>query len=150
MTTHACPTEAPDLPNAPVQPVDTAVSSPPRSNSVVVVLAFSGIVVSVMQTLVIPLVPVLPVLPALLGASAADSAWAITTTLLAGAVATPVVGRQGDMYGKRRMLLTSLALLVAGSSGSRCSRCPWACRSSCSCPRSPVTAWGRRWSSWAW
>ncbi len=100
------------MPNAPAQPVDTAVSSPPRSNTVVVVLAFSGIVVSLMQTLVIPLVPVLP---ALLGASAADSAWAITTTLLAGAVATPVVGRLGDMYGKRRMLLISLALLVAGS-----------------------------------
>ncbi|WP_190813124.1 MFS transporter [Saccharopolyspora pogona] len=100
------------MPNAPVQPVDIAVSSPPRSNTVVVVLAFSGIVVSLMQTLVIPLVPVLP---ALLGASAADSAWAITTTLLAGAVATPVVGRLGDMYGKRRMLLISLALLVAGS-----------------------------------
>lgn len=100
------------MPNAPAQPVDTAVSSPPRPNTVVVVLAFSGIVVSLMQTLVIPLVPVLP---ALLGASAADAAWAITATLLAGAVATPVVGRLGDMYGKRRMLVISLALLVAGS-----------------------------------
>jgi MFS family permease len=83
-----------------------------RPNVVVVVLAFGGIVVSLMQTLVIPLIPKLPTL---LGASAADTPWVITATLLASAVATPVVGRLGDMYGKRRMLLTSLALLVAGS-----------------------------------
>ena len=35
--------------------------------------------------------------------------------LLAGAVVTPVMGRLGDMYGKRRMLLVSLVVLVAGS-----------------------------------
>ncbi|MEQ0558197.1 MFS transporter [Amycolatopsis sp. NEAU-NG30] len=83
-----------------------------RPGLVVPVLAFGGIVVSLMQTLVIPLVPKLP---ALLGASPADTAWVITATLLAAAVATPVVGRLGDMYGKRRMLLLSLGLLVAGS-----------------------------------
>ncbi|WP_157036170.1 MFS transporter [Streptomonospora alba] len=65
-----------------------------------------------MQTLVIPLVPDLP---RLLSATAADTTWAITATLLASAVATPVSGRLGDMYGKRRMLLISVALLVAGS-----------------------------------
>src|SRR5689334_22301913 len=65
-----------------------------------------------MQTLVIPLIPALP---GLLHASAADATWAITATLLAGAVATPTMGRLGDMYGKRRMLLISLGALVAGS-----------------------------------
>ncbi|WP_243740889.1 MFS transporter [Streptomyces sp. 8K308] len=78
----------------------------------VAVLALAGIVVSTMQTLVIPIVPELP---RLLDASASDAAWAVTATLLAAAVATPVVGRLGDMYGKRRMLLTSLVLLVVGS-----------------------------------
>ncbi|OII27896.1 MFS transporter [Frigoribacterium sp. MCBA15_019] len=78
----------------------------------VAVLAFAGIVVSLMQSLVIPLVPQLP---QLLDASAADTTWAITATLLAGAVAVPTVGRLGDMYGKRRMLLLSIVLLVAGS-----------------------------------
>jgi MFS family permease len=79
---------------------------------VVAVLAFGGIVVSLMQTLVIPIVPELP---KLLDASASDAAWAVTATLLAAAVATPVMGRLGDMYGKRRMLLVSLVMLVAGS-----------------------------------
>ncbi|MGA6158465.1 MFS transporter [Stenotrophomonas sp. NPDC087984] len=68
--------------------------------------------VSLMQTLVIPIVPELP---KLLNAPAADTAWAVTATLLAAAVATPIAGRLGDMYGKRRALLTSLAMLTIGS-----------------------------------
>ena len=83
-----------------------------RPNVVVAVLALSGITTSLMQTLVIPLVPQLP---ALLSTSAADASWAVTATLLAAAVATPTVGRLGDMYGKRRMLLFSLGMLVTGS-----------------------------------
>ncbi|GAA1266794.1 hypothetical protein GCM10009609_32400 [Pseudonocardia aurantiaca] len=86
--------------------------APPRTDTVVIVLAVAGIVVALMQTLVIPLIPELP---RLLNASAADTTWVITATLLAAAAATPVVGRLGDMYGKRRMLLVSLAMLVAGS-----------------------------------
>ncbi|GGZ88216.1 MFS transporter [Streptomyces bluensis] len=84
----------------------------PRAGLVVVALAFGGIVVSLMQTLVIPIVPELP---QLLNAPASDTAWAVTATLLAAAVATPVMGRLGDMYGKRRMLLVSLVMLIAGS-----------------------------------
>ncbi|MCD0451672.1 MFS transporter [Actinocorallia sp. API 0066] len=83
-----------------------------RPGVLVAVLAFAGITVALMQTLVIPLVPRLP---GLLGASTGDTAWTVTATLLAAAVATPVVGRLGDMYGKRRMLLVSLGLLVAGA-----------------------------------
>ncbi|QNP68899.1 MFS transporter [Streptomyces roseirectus] len=92
--------------------VATGVESAPRANLVVAVLAFGGIVVSLMQTLVIPIVPELP---KLLDASASDATWAVTATLLAAAVATPVMGRLGDMYGKRRMLLVSLLMLVTGS-----------------------------------
>ncbi|MFC8521443.1 MULTISPECIES: MFS transporter [Micrococcaceae] len=75
-------------------------------------LALAGIVVSLMHSLVVPL---LPRLPEFLSASAGDTTWAVTATLLAGAVATPTVGRLGDMYGKHRMLLISLGLLVVGS-----------------------------------
>jgi MFS family permease len=97
---------------APTRPADPGAAASVRPNAVVAVLAFGGIVVALMQTLVIPLVPELP---KLLGASASDATWAITATLLAAAVATPTVGRLGDMYGKRRMLLFSLVMLVAGS-----------------------------------
>ncbi|MFI6807563.1 MFS transporter [Streptomyces luteogriseus] len=94
------------------RPADTGEPATPRANAVVAVLAFGGIVVSLMQTLVIPIVPELP---RLLNAPASDTAWAVTATLLAAAVATPMTGRLGDMYGKRRMLLISLVMLVAGS-----------------------------------
>ncbi|MBG0855697.1 MFS transporter [Streptomyces spinoverrucosus] len=91
---------------------DDGRTTAPRANAVVAALAFGGIVFSLMQSLVIPIVPDLP---KLLGASPSDSSWALTATLLAAAVATPVTGRLGDMIGKRRMLLVSLVLLVAGS-----------------------------------
>ncbi|GAB1328998.1 MFS transporter [Streptomyces sennicomposti] len=96
--------------DAPARPI--AVEAPPRPRAVVAVLAFGGIVVSLMQTLVIPIVAELPTL---LHAAASDTAWVVTATLLAAAVATPVMGRLGDMYGKRRMLLVSLGMLVIGS-----------------------------------
>ncbi|MER7938848.1 MULTISPECIES: MFS transporter [unclassified Streptomyces] len=97
---------------APVRPAGSAREARPRPNAVVAVLALAGITVSLMQTLVIPIVPELP---KFLNASASDAAWAVTATLLAAAVATPVAGRLGDMFGKRLMLLVSLTLLVCGS-----------------------------------
>ncbi len=78
----------------------------------VAVLAFCGSVVSLMQTLV---VPILPELPRIFNAPAEDTSWIVTATLLAAAVSHPVVGRLGDMYGKRRMVLIILALMVVGS-----------------------------------
>ena len=67
---------------------------------------------SVMQTLVVPL---LPSLPGLTHSKPADVSWLVTVTLLAGAVFTPLLGRAGDMYGKRRVLLVALSSMVAGS-----------------------------------
>ncbi|MEU1018948.1 MFS transporter [Streptomyces sp. NPDC005900] len=85
---------------------------PRGTRGVVPVLAFSGIVVAVMQTL---LVPVIKDLPALLDTAPSNATWVMTATLLAGAVATPIMGRLGDLFGKRRMLLASLAVMVVGS-----------------------------------
>ncbi|MEU9565681.1 MFS transporter [Streptomyces sp. NPDC048161] len=79
---------------------------------VVPVLAFAGITVAVMQTL---LVPVIKDLPALLHTDPSDATWVMTATLLAGAVSTPIMGRLGDLNGKRKMLLASLAVMVIGS-----------------------------------
>ncbi|MEU4997983.1 MFS transporter [Streptomyces sp. NPDC021622] len=76
------------------------------------VLAFGGILMAVVQTVVVPL---LPDLPRLTGSSPGAVSWLVTATLLAGAVLTPVLGRAGDMYGKRRVLLAALGLMTAGS-----------------------------------
>ncbi|MET7679673.1 MFS transporter [Streptomyces sp. NPDC005423] len=92
----------------------TSTDQPARrpSGAVVPVLAFAGIVVAVMQTL---LVPVIKDLPQLLSTEPSNATWVLTSTLLSGAVATPIMGRLGDLYGKRRMLITSLAVMVAGA-----------------------------------
>jgi MFS family permease len=79
---------------------------------VIAVLAFSGMCAAFMQTI---LTPLQAELPQLLDAPREDTAWVITITLLVSAVFTPISGRLGDMYGKRRIVLLVLALLVVGS-----------------------------------
>ncbi|MGW3663729.1 MFS transporter [Streptomyces sp. NPDC005141] len=92
----------------------TTTGRPARrpSGTTVPVLAFAGIVVAVMQTL---LVPVIKDLPRLLSTEPSNATWVLTSTLLSGAVATPIMGRLGDLFGKRRMLLSSLAVMVVGA-----------------------------------
>ncbi|MEU2253034.1 MFS transporter [Nocardia xishanensis] len=84
----------------------------PTPALLIATLGMVGVVVSLMQTLVIPIIPALPTL---LGTSASNASWVITSTLLAGAVFTPISGRLGDMFGKRRVLFANLLSLIAGS-----------------------------------
>ncbi|MFC8194531.1 MFS transporter [Streptomyces sp. NPDC057298] len=100
------------LPVAPSTAVASASRRGRRARLTVPALAYGGILMAVMQTAVVPL---LPDLPRLTGSSAAVVSWTVTATLLAGAVLTPVLGRAGDMYGKKRVLLLALALMTAGS-----------------------------------
>ncbi|MEK0154491.1 MFS transporter [Arthrobacter oryzae] len=80
--------------------------------AITAVLALSGTVVALMQTLVVPL---LPDFPGILRVTADDASWLVTATLLSSAVATPIVSRSADMYGKRKMMVICLAIMVAGS-----------------------------------
>src|SRR6478735_11707077 len=84
----------------------------PRQGAIIAVLAVAGLASSFMFTLV---VPIQSKLPELLNASREDTAWVVTSTLLAAAVITPISGRLGDMYGKRRIVLVLVAVMVAGS-----------------------------------
>lgn len=89
-------------------------SVPARStpSTVIAVLASCGLAVSLTQTIVVPM---LPRLPQLLNASTTTVGWLVTATLVAGAVSAPLLGRLGDMRGKRRMLLIALGMVTAGS-----------------------------------
>lgn len=87
-------------------------ASPRGGGLLIAALAAAGISVSMMQTLVIPLIPQLP---ELLNTTASNASWAITATLLTGAVATPTFGRLGDMFGAKRVLIACAALLTVGS-----------------------------------
>lgn len=78
----------------------------------VVVLCLGGLSAALTQTMVIP---IQSKLPSYLATSADNTAWVITVTLLAAAVAMPVAGRLGDLFGKQRVLAVSAAILVVGS-----------------------------------
>ncbi|MGW0949483.1 MFS transporter [Streptomyces sp. NPDC002623] len=79
---------------------------------IVLVIGLAALVVSLTQSL---LIPVMSELGTELDASADGVAWIFTSTLLVGAVAVPTFGRLGDLYGTRRMLLVALITLVVGS-----------------------------------
>lgn len=83
-----------------------------RPGLIVAVLAFAGIAASITQTMVTPLIAQFP---RIFDTSAANTAWIVTATLLAAAVAVPISGRLGDLFGKRRMLLILTIPLVVGS-----------------------------------
>ncbi|MEV0947292.1 MFS transporter [Rhodococcus sp. NPDC049939] len=76
------------------------------------ILAFAGVFQAVLQTVMVPL---LPSMPTFTGASQTSVSWLITTTLLVGAVVTPIFGRLADMFGKKRMLLIALVVMTLGA-----------------------------------
>src|SRR3954470_13309976 len=76
------------------------------------VLSLSALAYVLLQSMVLP---ALPEIGRALHTSQSTVAWVLTAYLISASVATPVLGRLGDMFGKQRMLLIVLALLVAGS-----------------------------------
>jgi len=78
----------------------------------VVVLCFGGLVAALTQTMVIP---IQGELSTLLDTTEANASWVVTATLVAGAVAMPISGRLGDLFGKQRVLAISAGALVLGS-----------------------------------
>nr|WP_281378445.1 MFS transporter [Gordonia humi] len=69
-------------------------------------------IVAVMQTVIVPLISDLP---AMLHTSGTGASWALTITLLVAALTTPIAGRLGDMYGKRRVMVLEMACVAVGS-----------------------------------
>ena len=88
------------------------LSRRPSDRAITTTLALTGLIAAFMQTLV---TPIIPQLPTLLDTTAADSTWVLTSTLLAAAISTPISGRLGDMYGKRRIVLVLLIIMAGGS-----------------------------------
>ncbi|MBA2475011.1 MAG: MFS transporter [Actinobacteria bacterium] len=79
------------------------------------ILTLAGTAFALQQTMVFP---ALPTFQRELGGSTAWATWVLTGFLVAAAVATPILGRLGDQYGKERVLLVSLALFLVGSAGA--------------------------------
>lgn len=84
------------------------------------VLTLAAVSFALMQTMV---APALPEIQRDLGASTTATTWVITVYLLTASVATPILGRVGDMFGKGRtfvavLLVFALGTLVAALSDS--------------------------------
>jgi EmrB/QacA subfamily drug resistance transporter len=59
--------------------------------------------------------PVLPTIQTSLHTSQSTVTWVLTAYLLAASIATPIVGRLGDMIGKKRVLVAVLVMLAVGT-----------------------------------
>jgi MFS family permease len=101
-----------DLPLAAEDAEIAAHTSPRRATLELVVVGLGALAVSLAQSV---LIPVLGILPARLNTSAGNVSWLLTSTLLVAAVSVPIMGRLGDMFGKRLMLLVAVGALVVGS-----------------------------------
>jgi EmrB/QacA subfamily drug resistance transporter len=83
-----------------------------RPGLILGVLALGGAAYALLQSLV---VPALPVLQHDLHTSTSGVAWVFTSYLLAASVITPIAGRLGDMFGKKRVLVIALFGLALGA-----------------------------------
>ncbi len=83
-----------------------------RPSLVFAVLALSVGSFATLQSLV---VPVLPVIQSDLHTTTVGVTWTMTAWLIAAAVATPLLGRVGDLVGKRRVFVLALLAVALGS-----------------------------------
>src|SRR3954469_2924948 len=84
----------------------------PSPRVILTVLSLGGISYALLQSLV---VPALPEIQSSLHTSESAVGWVLTAYLLSASVATPIIGRLGDIYGKERLLIIVLLLLALGT-----------------------------------
>ena len=84
-------------------------------NVTLAILTLAGIAFALQQTMVIP---ALPTLQRDLHTTTTWVTWVLTVFLLVASVATPILGKLGDQYGKERLLVISLAIFLVGSIGA--------------------------------
>lgn len=75
------------------------------------ILSLGTVAFALGQTMIIPAIPDIK---DTFGASSSAAAWLVTAYFLTASVSTPIAGRLGDMFGKRRMLALSLGLFAVG------------------------------------
>ncbi len=92
-------------------------------NVTLAILTLAGIAFALQQTMVIP---ALPALQRELHTTTTWVTWVLTVFLLVASVATPILGKLGDQYGKERLLVISLTLFLAGSIGAAAAWNIWA------------------------
>jgi MFS family permease len=106
VTTQPQPASAADAKAAP------GTAHHPHHQLTFAALTVSALAFSVMQSLIIP---ALPSLEHSLHSSADAVAWLLTGYLLSAAICTPLLGRVGDMLGKKKVLVLILVVLTLGT-----------------------------------
>ncbi len=76
------------------------------------ILFTAGVIYALFASLMLPAIPHLT---RALHTTSIDTAWVLTAYILASGVATPIAGRLGDMYGKKRTLVWTLCIVIAGA-----------------------------------
>jgi EmrB/QacA subfamily drug resistance transporter len=76
------------------------------------VLSIAGLSFALLQSMV---APALPDIQQTLHTSESTVAWILTAYLLSASVATPIIGRLGDVHGKEKSLLVVLVVLALGT-----------------------------------
>jgi EmrB/QacA subfamily drug resistance transporter len=90
----------------------TAPTDRQSPNVTFLVLALGGVSYALLSSLI---APALPDIQHALHTSENTVSWVLTAYLLSASVATPVIGRLGDIYGKERLLIIVLSLLAVGT-----------------------------------
>lgn len=93
-------------------PGTSGMARRPKGTMIVLYLSLGGLSFAVLQSLV---APALGTIGGDLGVSTASASWILTAYLLSAAVLTPILGRLGDMVGKRKILIVVLVLLLVGT-----------------------------------
>src|SRR4051794_7870649 len=75
-------------------------------------LAAAAVSYALLQSLV---APALPDIQHALHTSVNGVSWVLTAYLLSASIATPLIGRLGDMYGKERLLVAVLVVLCGAT-----------------------------------
>jgi EmrB/QacA subfamily drug resistance transporter len=92
--------------------VTAHVAGDRRPTRTLVILMLGALAYSLAQTMI---VPALPEIQRDVHTTPQNATWLLTAFLLSSSVATPLLGRLGDMYGKERLLLIALTVFGAGS-----------------------------------
>jgi EmrB/QacA subfamily drug resistance transporter len=112
------PTGKPNPPG--MTPLGYSDGMPPRSSqsqrarpgATLAVLSLAALAYAVLSSAVIPALPTIRVA---LHASETGITWLLTGFLLSASVGTAIIGKLGDMYGKKRLLVWTLLILTAGT-----------------------------------
>ncbi len=83
-----------------------------HANVILAVMALSGLAYAVLSSAVIP---ALTPLEHSLHTNETGVTWLLTGYLLSASIATSILGRLGDMYGKEKLLLVTLVILAVGT-----------------------------------